>query len=177
MRIIAGSARGTVLYAPHGNRVRPTSDRVREALFSILGPRIVGTWALDAYAGVGAVGLEALSRGATGCDFIEADRGILRYLKKNIERTRFTEKARVFTQRVERFVSGWREADAPYAVVFADPSYDGDPGEVAGLLRPVVGGLLVLEAADTGPDPRFEGYDLVDRRRYGRTALHFLEPR
>ena len=177
MRIIAGSARGTTLYAPPDNRVRPTSDRVREALFSILGGRIAGVWALDAFAGVGAVGLEALSRGASGCDFIEADRGVLRYLKKNIERTHMTEKARIFDQRVERFVAGWREADAPYGVVFADPPYGGDPEEVAGLLRPVVGGLLVLEAADAAPDPRFEGYALTDRRRYGRTALYFLEPR
>ena len=177
MRIIAGSARGTILYAPPGDRVRPTSDRVREALFSILGPRIAGAWVLDAYAGVGTVGLEALSRGAAGCDFIESDRGVLRYLKKNIERTHLAEKARLFTQRVERFVTGWREADTPYGVVFADPPYGGTPGEVAGLMRPVVGGLLVLEAADTAPDPHFEGYALVDHRRYGKTALHFLEPR
>jgi 16S rRNA (guanine966-N2)-methyltransferase len=177
LRIIAGSARGTVIHAPPGHRVRPTSDRVREALFSILGPRITDAWVLDAYAGVGAVGLEALSRGAAGCDFIETDRGVLRYLKKNIERTRLGGRARVFTQRVERFVAGWRTADTPYGVVFADPPYGEAPEEVTGLLRPVVGGLLVLEAADVPPDPRFEGYALSDRRRYGKTALYFLEPR
>ena len=111
MRIIAGSARGTTIHAPPGERVRPTSDRVRESLFSILRDRIVGAWVLDAYAGVGTVGLEALSRGAVGCDFIEADRGVLSYLRRNINKTHLNARARVFAQRVERFVAGWRETD------------------------------------------------------------------
>lgn len=177
MRIIAGSARGTAIHAPPGDRVRPTSDRVREALFAILGGMVVGAWVLDAYAGVGTVGLEALSRGAVGCDFIEADRGVLSYLRRNIKKTRLTVKARVFAQRIERFVTGWREGDEPYDIVFADPPYGGDVVEVAGLLRPLVGGLLVLEASDSVLDRSFIGYDVTDRRRYGKTALHFLEPR
>jgi 16S rRNA (guanine966-N2)-methyltransferase len=177
VRIIAGSARGTAIHAPPGSRVRPTSDRVREALFSILGGRVPAAWVLDAYAGVGSVGLEALSRGAAGCDFIEADRGVLRYLRKNIAKTGLAERARVFGQSVERFVAGWRGADEPYDVVFADPPYGGDPVGAADLLRPLVGGLLVLETADVPPAPRFDDYDLTDRRTYGKTALFFLEPR
>ncbi len=177
MRIIAGSARGTAIHAPPGDRVHPTSDRVREALFAILGRMVVGAWVLDAYAGVGAVGLEALSRGAAACDFIEADRGVLSYLRRNIKKTRLDARARVFAQRVERFVTGWREPDEPYAIVFADPPYGDDPVVVAGLLRPLVSGLLVLEASDSVLDRPFTGYDVTDRRCYGKTALHFLEPR
>ena len=177
MRIIAGSARGTVLYAPPGNRVRPTSDRVREALFSILGERTADVWALDAYAGAGTLGLEALSRGAARCDFIEPDRGVLRYLKKNIQRTRFSDRARLFNMRLERFVAGWGEGDEPYGLVFADPPYGGDPAGVARLLQPLIGGLLVLEAYVKAGVPSFEGYELADYRRYGKTALFFLERR
>ena len=176
MRIIAGTMRGKAIHAPPGDRVRPTSDRVREAMFSILGDRVVDAWVLDAYAGVGTVGLEALSRGSANCDFIEANRGVLSYLRKNISRTGFVSKARVFAQRVERFVGGWREGDSPYEIVFADPPYGEDPTEIAQLLRSLVAGMLILETSDNAFDPSFGGYRLTDRRRYGNTVLYFLEP-
>ncbi len=177
MRVIGGSSGGQTLYAPRGNRVRPTPERVREALFNILAPIIEDATFLDAYAGVGAVGIEALSRGASLVDFIEADRGVINYLQRNLERTGLRGRGRLFRQKVERFLRGWSEQDSPYEIVFADPPYELEPSPVAAELRPLVGGLLVFQAAaPRGPAPRFEGYLVLDERVYNRTALYFLRP-
>ena len=178
MRVIAGTAKSHNLVAPPGRRMRPTSDRVRESLFNILVPRVVGATFLDAYAGVGSVGIESLSRGAASCDFIECEKGLRRYLRGNLERTGLTGRGRIYLQRVERFLAGWGGRDTPYDIVFADPPYDCDPAATAALLRPLVGGLLVCEARKTkGPEPDFAGYTLVDERNYGNTMLFFLQPR
>jgi len=178
VRVIAGEAKGHGLNAPPGRRVRPTSDRVREALFNILVPDVVGATFLDAYAGVGAVGIEALSRGAKSCDFIEADKGLRRYLRTNLEHTGLAGRGRIYLQSVERFVAGWGGRDTPYDIVFADPPYACDPDETAALLRPLVAGLLVYESPKTkGPEPGFDAYHVVDKREYGGTRLYFLRPR
>lgn len=177
MRVIGGKARGQALYAPRGARVRPTPDRVREALFNILAPVVEGSTFLDAYAGVGTVGIEALSRGAALVDFVEADRGLIGYLERNLERTGLRGNSRLFRQKLEHFLRGWSGSDSPYEIVFADPPYDRDPVASAGELRPLVGGLLVFQAArPRGPTPVFDGYLELDERVYGQTVLYFLRP-
>jgi len=179
MRIISGQLKGRKLYAPTDDRVRPTADRTREALFNILGGEIVDSWVLDAFAGVGTVGIEALSRGAIGCDFIELDKGALSYLKRNLKRIDEGFETRIFNQPVAKFVGNWNESDSPYELVFADPPYNIPPDSVAGLLRPTVGGLLVLETASQNKKlggERFPDYELKDVRDYGRARLYFLKP-
>lgn len=137
------------------------------------------SWVLDAYAGVGTVGIEALSRGATGCDFIELDKGAISYLKRNLKRAGEGFETRIFNQTVAKFVEKWDDADSPYELVFADPPYNVHPDSVATLLRPTVGGLLVLETASQGTKlgaESFPDYELKDVRDYGRARLYFLTP-
>jgi 16S rRNA (guanine966-N2)-methyltransferase len=126
MRVIAGNARGTRLVrAPAG--VRPVSDRVREGLFSSLGDRVEGARVLDLYAGTGAVGIEALSRGAQEAVFVDRSPSALAAVRDNLARTGLEERAVVRRSDVRKFLE--REAgDAPgFEIVFVDPPYDSGP--------------------------------------------------
>src|SRR3954468_19260619 len=118
MRIVAGRWRGRRLVAPPGRTTRPTSDRVREALFSILGP-LDGERVLDLYAGSGAVGLEALSRGAAEATLVERDPAALRALRANVEA--LGADARVIAGDVAAFLRSAAQADGHYDLVFLDP--------------------------------------------------------
>lgn len=109
--------------APTGHTLRPTSDRVKEALFSILGDRTKGARVLDLYAGTGAIGIEAMSRGAAHITFVEADHTACRILRENVGRCRGDYDLHVCPSRVEQFLQhapSWR---GPYDIVFADPPY------------------------------------------------------
>ena len=144
MRIIAGTNRGRQLQGPADSRVRPTSDSLRETLFNILGPSIRGSALLDAFAGTGAVGLEAISRGATGVTFVERDRRVIRVLKENIRRCG-AENACAIVSR--DFLSG-DVAPAPFDFVFLDPPYEMreiDAALDAGSVCVAPGGRLILE--------------------------------
>lgn len=122
MRIIAGGARGRPLVVPKGDAVRPTADRVRESLFSALGPgRCVGACVLDLYAGSGSLGLEAASRGAHQVVLVERDRNAVAAIETNIERTGLA--ARLARQDVEAFLRT-PPPEAPFDLVFMDPPYD-----------------------------------------------------
>ncbi len=120
MRIIAGRWKGHGLKALRGRSVRPTTDRVREAWMSALGGDVTGASVLDLFAGSGALGLEALSRGADRVVFVERSRGALRVLRANIERLHAGDQARVVTEDVFRFL---RRVDEPYDIALADPPY------------------------------------------------------
>src|SRR3712207_2815735 len=109
MRVIAGRAKGHHLRAPRGIETRPTSDRVREALFSILADSFAGRPVLDLFAGTGALGIEALSRGATSAVFVEKRPAACRVIHLNLSHTRFTQDARVLCMPVERALSGLDE--------------------------------------------------------------------
>ena len=128
MRIIAGQFRSRVLTAPPGLSTRPTSDRLRETLFNVIAPRIGGATFLDLYAGSGAVGIEATSRGADRVTFVERDPVALRILRANLERLHITEGFRINAGSVKVFLQK-RSANAgpkpvPHDVVFLDPPYD-----------------------------------------------------
>lgn len=126
MHVIAGTHKGRRLLAAEGTAVRPTSSRVREALFSILQTVIPGARVLDLYAGTGAVGIEALSRGAGAVVFVESDPASLRLLQTNLQRCGNPEQAQVVRSDVERFLQ--RADQDPFDVVFADPPYRIDAG-------------------------------------------------
>ncbi|MBI3603019.1 MAG: 16S rRNA (guanine(966)-N(2))-methyltransferase RsmD [Nitrospirae bacterium] len=123
MRVIAGSQKGRHLRGPQGPGLRPTSDRVKEALFSILAPHIEGARFLDLYAGTGAIGIEALSRGAQEATFVETHRASLRILHANLQLCGLTSLADVRTGTAEVFLKRQTTADRPYDLVFADPPY------------------------------------------------------
>jgi 16S rRNA (guanine(966)-N(2))-methyltransferase RsmD len=123
MRIIAGIARGRKIHCPAGLRTRPLLDRVREALFAILAPRIADAEVLDLYAGSGSLGLEALSRGARRCTFVESSRRALACLRRNLEELGFADRAAVVRGAVEAFLETLDGHCDRVDLVFLDPPY------------------------------------------------------
>jgi 16S rRNA (guanine(966)-N(2))-methyltransferase RsmD len=152
MRIIAGSLRSRSLEAPPGLATRPTSDRLRETLFNVLAPRIKGAVFLDLYAGSGAVGMEALSRGAVSVDFVERAPAALKILRANVERLGLTAGFRIHAAAVAAFLRRVASS-APkperdekrerFDVVFLDPPWDAAP-EYAATLRLLGGAAACL---------------------------------
>jgi 16S rRNA (guanine966-N2)-methyltransferase len=189
VRIIAGSFRSRTLQAPAGLATRPTSDRLRETLFNVLAPHIQGASFLDLYAGSGAVGIEALSRGAARVDFIERAPAALKILHDNLEKLGVRAGFHIYTVAVGAFL---RRADAaklksqekrePYEVLFLDPPYDAAEEYVAtlGLLGGSAAGLLAADAvviAEHRRKTRLEDrYGALERTRLleqGDAALSF----
>lgn len=168
MRIVAGRFGGRRLTMPADARVRPTADRVREAWFSILGDAVAGARVLDLYAGSGALGLEALSRGATSADFVELGAPSLAALKANIATLGVETVTTARRGDALRFAE--RLAPASYDVAFADPPYAHDAATaLAALFRrvPFARILSVEHAANLSLDGD-------DTRRYGDTAITFF---
>jgi 16S rRNA (guanine(966)-N(2))-methyltransferase RsmD len=178
MRIIAGTHRGRRLHGPRGTALRPTSDRVREALFSILGSRLPGSRFLDLYAGTGAVGMEAASRGARQVVCVESNRDALKLLQRNLSDCEMINRVMVQRQTVNQFFSRVDEMRGPYDIVFADPPYAA-AHELAPLLAAVApealfapDARLVAEHAAKAPLPDHLGPCAFLRRyTYGDTAL------
>jgi 16S rRNA (guanine966-N2)-methyltransferase len=187
MRVIAGSARGRRLKAPPGRGTRPTSDRVREALFSSLGDDIVDVPVLDLFAGTGALGIEALSRGAASATFVERDPSVLRLLRDNLAAAGVDDRAVVIGGEAAAFVR--RLQTTPFAVVFCDPPYDTPLDQVLDLVaRLHAGGGLAAGATVVVErdrrDPHLANLDAphgllaADRQRsYGDTVLVYLRPK
>ncbi len=122
MRVIAGEARRLRLIAPKGMDTRPTGDKIKETLFNILQSELYGANFLDLFAGSGAIGIEALSRGAAKASFIEKDKEALRCIRANLETTHMTERANVYGVDVLSFLHGLNSKDK-YDIVFMDPPY------------------------------------------------------
>ncbi|MCL8209161.1 MAG: 16S rRNA (guanine(966)-N(2))-methyltransferase RsmD [Actinomycetia bacterium] len=175
VRVIGGRLGGRRLRAPRGTTVRPTLDRVREALFAILAPAVAGARVLDLFAGTGALGIEALSRGAAEAVLVEPDPGVRRVLAANLQALDLGREARILPWRAE--VAVRRLPPGTFDLVLCDPPWTWDPpaallDRLAPLLRPP--GWLVWEADARGrPAPVIPGLTAVDRRRYGRTTLVF----
>jgi 16S rRNA (guanine966-N2)-methyltransferase len=172
LRVIAGTLRGRTLRAPAGFRTRPTSDRVRESLFALLGPLPEGARVLDLYAGSGALGIEALSRGAARATFVEQDPAARRVLERNLADLGLSSRARVLAGDALKPAT---VRGGPFEVVLADPPYGAvDLGLLlrrgAEALTP--GGVLVLEHAAKEPlPPAPESLAVWKSRRYGGTAV------
>ncbi len=128
MRVIAGTAGGLPLKVPQGD-TRPTTDRVREALFSMLGGLVPGARVLDLFAGSGALGLEALSRGAASALFIEHHRAAANILRGNLQKTRLNDSATVREMDVFRALASLARAGEVFDLIFADPPYTSHPGD------------------------------------------------
>ncbi|MGH2350896.1 MAG: RsmD family RNA methyltransferase, partial [Chloroflexota bacterium] len=126
MRVIAGEARGVPLVAPAGRGTRPTSDRTKEAIFSVLGDLGCEGRVLDLFAGSGALGIEALSRGATFCDFVDSAAAACRAIEANLAKTKLAAQGRVHRQPVARFVAAatGRAAGVSYDLILMDPPYE-----------------------------------------------------
>ena len=179
MRIIAGTHRGTRLKEP-AHVTRPTSDRVREAIFNVLSLVVPEARVLDLFAGTGALGLESLSRGAASCLFIDNDSQALHCLRQNLAHTKFNN-GKIIDGDALKFVQNPRGRQQ-FDLIFADPPYHrhGAP-DLAGplLLAPLPlapGGILVLEVESERRDPdAIEGLTLIKRKNYGKTAVLYFE--
>ncbi len=178
MRVIAGTARGTKLKTAKGLLVRPTADRVKEALFNIIGAKIIGSIFLDLYAGSGAIGIEALSRGAQRCFFVEREKSNIALISDNLVKTRLSENARLINTAVERAVVTLALEKVKVNLVYLDPPYDlpnlsqiTDSIIKAGIITG--GGLLVVEHAYSNRQWA-ENFKAVRQKKYGDTGLTFI---
>jgi 16S rRNA (guanine(966)-N(2))-methyltransferase RsmD len=177
MRVIAGSAGGVRLVAPRDPETRPITDRVKETLFGILGERVIDARVLDLFAGSGAIGIEALSRGAAHATFVERGRDAAQIIRDNLARTHLADAAELRSTDVGRFLAG-ADAGARYDLVVLDPPYEEDailaPLErLVPLLAP--GATVVVKHFWRTAVPTPNGLRLWRERRFGETALTFLE--
>jgi 16S rRNA (guanine966-N2)-methyltransferase len=175
MRIIAGTHRGSRLVTPKGLDTRPTGDRVREAAFNLIGP-LEGALVLDLFAGSGAMGLEALSRGAERAVFVESDRAATRAIEENLDKLRL--RGTVLREDAVRALRSEAQAGRRYDLVLVDPPY-----EMFSDLQPALARLLPRVLADDGllvveTDERVEPelpLELRTSRKYGRARLTLFE--
>lgn len=185
VRIITGAWRGRSIEVPAGQLIRPTADRVRQALFNRIahafaesGFQLTGARILDVFAGTGALGLEALSRGAAQCTFIDRNPDAVALLKRNVAKLGAEDRAVVMNADGAHLPRAATACD----LVFLDPPY----GE--GLVTPALhgldrqgwlkpGALVAVETDAAEPEPAAENFKLVDRRAYGRVAVSFLSYR
>jgi 16S rRNA (guanine966-N2)-methyltransferase len=172
VRIIAGSHKGAKIFAPKGRETRPTGDRVREAAFNLIGP-VDGASVLDVFAGSGALGLEALSRGAARAVFVESDREACRTIERNLAKLQITG-ATVLCRDAFQVLAAEQRA---YDLVLCDPPYgftahDRLGGYLARLLAP--SGLLVYESG-ARVEPDLEGMRVRTSRTYGSARLTLFE--
>lgn len=166
MRVVSGELRGRRIESPSGEATRPTTDKVREAVFNALGSTglLVDAVVLDLFAGTGAMGIEALSRGASHCVFVERDRRALDVLRRNIDSLGLGARAEIVA--ADAVSAAPRAAD----IVIADPPYGFDAWDR--LVGAVTAGFVVAEADRPVEAP--EGWEAVRERRYGRTHVTFL---
>lgn len=184
LRVIAGTVRGRRLVAPPGDEIRPTKGIVREAMFSALDARgaIADAVVLDLYAGTGALGLEAISRGAARAVFVELDRRALDAIEINREHTGFEGEARVVRADVGSFLAASPPAEAPFDLVFADPPYDVTTEEIEALLAALgdpgwlsPGATVSLERSIGSAVILPEGFRTRWERSFGDTLVLFVE--
>lgn len=171
-RIVAGSARGRGLEAPRGTGTRPTSEKVRAAVFNVLGQFFEGGEVLDLYAGTGALALEALSRGFSRATCVESDRMAARVIRKNAEALGFAERVEVVEAALPASLG--RLGRERFGLAFVDPPYATGPAGALALLAPLLlpGARAVAEHDARQPPPdAFPGLVLEDRRAFGSTGI------
>ena len=179
MRVIAGSAKGHKLVAPKSNATRPALDRVKESIFSILF-NVTDDIVLDLFAGSGSVGIEALSRGARQCTFVEKDHHALDAINKNLQRCHFAEQSIVLAKPVEVARKILAKNQTKFNLIFVDPPYERN------LVNPTLTWLgsseildksarIVIEHHPHEPIKAIPGLILTDQRQYGQTSVSFMQ--
>ena len=178
MRVISGKAGGRRLEGPPSDSTRPMTDRVREALFSSLAWRVPDSAVLDLYAGIGSIGLEALSRGAGSVVFVERDRRVAKVLQDNVDTVGLGGK--IVIQDVEAFLQGRPTGSEPFDLVFVDPPYALPLAscvtlveQLASHMRP--GAIAVLHRRSRGEEPKPAGFALEWNRQYGGSDVWRFE--
>ncbi len=181
MRVISGKLKGRRLLTPAGRDVRPTSDKLRETLFNILAPRVAGARVLDGYAGTGAMGIEALSRGAVEAVLVDESARSAAVIRENLTRLKLLQRAQVWIVPVARALRKLDKAGEKFDLIFLDPPYERGLvkttleaiGQCA-LLNPAA--IVVVEhSGREAVRPDYGALLLNDQRRYGDTLLSFFD--
>ncbi len=182
MRIIRGTSRGKKLRTLRSQAIRPTSDRVKESIFNILGEEIDGKHVLDLFAGTGNLGIEALSRGATRTVFVEKEKLAVDLIKKNLSHCGFDDGFHIITGEVERAIRHLHRKGEVFDLIFMDPPYRrGLVQKTLGILQahPLhhEGSILVIEhdRRETLSEST-EGWTLARKRQFGDTVVSFIAP-
>lgn len=180
MRIIAGDNKGMILKSPTGDRVRPTADKVKGALFSILGSRIIDARALDLFAGTGNLGVEALSRGAQSVVFVDAHRESIACIRNNITKAQQISKAKVMQQDCLHAIKQLAATGCEFDIIFCDPPYN--QGWLLKICSCVFeynvladSGVLIIEHAVDELCQEQPNARLIQSRKYGGTMISFFE--
>ena len=187
-RVVAGKAKRTYLTAPKGDKTRPTSDRAKEAIFSILMGQVKDTSFLDLYAGTGQMGIEALSRGAKEAVFVDFDKDAIKSINKNLRKTKFKDQAKVLKRTAYRAASALGEAGKQFDLIYFDPPYRYYFREIerfgAKLFKDLLtpGGILIceadvreIEASSKEEDLLLDEFNLVKRCKYGKAMVSFYK--
>jgi 16S rRNA (guanine966-N2)-methyltransferase len=184
MRIVSGQYRGKAIATPPGDTTRPTSDRARQAVFNILehaawAPDLHGARVIDLFAGSGALGLEALSRGAAFCLFVETDDNARGAIRENIDAYSLFGQTRVHRRDATDLGVRPSSAGAPFTLAFLDPPYAKGLGDktLAGLVAGdwlAPGAVVMFERGRDEPDPTPEGFERLDARDYGAARVFFF---
>jgi 16S rRNA (guanine(966)-N(2))-methyltransferase RsmD len=180
MRIGGGEAKGIHIKSPKGIRTRPTADKLREAIFDMLGERVTGAKVLDLFAGSGALGIESLSRGAEFAVFVEKDRTAARIIEENLAKTGLSSKAQLIRADFRLAIKRLHREQRRFDLIFLDPPYQAD------LVGDMVFGLdshLLVEPnavivyehfKKTAPPASISGLPLAETRQYGQTSLSYF---
>lgn len=183
MRVIAGAFRGRRLFSPKDRRIRPTSDRLRETIFNILAHRVVDRHVLDLFAGTGALGIEALSRGAASCTFVDSSQAALALIKRNLDHLHVPQRTHLLRWDLKRTLSCLSARPHPFDLVFLDPPYGrglllSTLEHLAASESLAVPTLLVVEhdirEAISEGDLQ-HGYRLADQRSQRKSLVSFLQ--
>jgi 16S rRNA (guanine(966)-N(2))-methyltransferase RsmD len=182
MRIISGTNKGKKLYAPEGMSVRPTTDKIKEAIFNMIGYIDEDSEVLDLFAGSGSVGIEFLARGAKSCCFVDSSRKSLSFVKNNLEMCNFQDKAKIIQDDYEKAIINFKKMNMKFDFIFADPPYSlyccaNIVRRISenSLLKP--DGLLIIESDES--EKVFEDIDFsvikYKEKIYGRTRISMIK--
>lgn len=177
MRVISGKLKGTTLYSPKNNsRIRPTSDRVKEAIYSIIGEKVVDAFVLDLYCGSGALGIEALSRGASYAVFVDHNNSSQLTTNKNLEKTSLFEWAKLYKMNVATYLQNVSEST--YDLIFMDPPYSVNRQKIEEILKSINkykwlsnNGLIIYEHSKRQKTIEIEDLMIEKEKFYGDTSL------
>jgi len=181
MKITSGSVKGYKLKVPPGGKVKPAQSIVRQAIFNMIGEFIEGATVLDLFAGSGSLGIEALSRGAAWCDFVDKDKKCTEIIKENLLHTHFEDRAKVYTMSAKRFLDELitNLTRAKIDFIFLSPPYaQGIDLDLLKKLGKVLKsrGLVIFEhSKDTKAPPKINSLKLIDERTYGAAKISFYQ--
>lgn len=173
VRIISGKFGGRSINSPNSQTTHPMSERIRGSMFNIIGDDIINAEVLDAFAGTGSIGLEAISRGAKSVTFIDRDRLASKILSENIKLLDVESKCDTFQIGLSTWID--KSQDKTYDFIFVDPPFNNPQLSTVARLMPMLkpNGLMILSYIGRGEAPAVEGFVVVDNRRYGNAALTF----